>query len=69
MRVYVNWYSLLGKVLIEQRNLSVNRQGVKVNNASYVVTDQYRSVHGHNYIACLATMDDCVMHSGIGVLL
>ena len=24
----LSWYSLLGKVLIEQRNLSVNRQGV-----------------------------------------
>ena len=32
MPVYVSCYSLLGKVLIEQRNVSVNRQ---VNSASY----------------------------------
>ena len=44
MRVYVNWYSLLGKVLIEQRNLSVNRQGGKVNNAGYVYSNRPQPV-------------------------
>ena len=58
-RVYVSWYSLLGKVLIEQRNLSVNRKSVKVNNAGYVVTDQQPvSMMGLCMdIACMATMD------------
>ena len=63
MRVYISWHSLLGKVLIEQRNLSVNRQGVKVNNAGYVVTDQPVSMMGLCMdIACLATKNDCVTH-------
>ena len=60
----VSWHSLLGKVLIEQRNLSVNRQGV-ISKQCWLCGNRPQPVSMMGLcmdIACLATMDDCVIH-------